>query len=206
MGRHCGWLTAESAIKYRKKLLDHLFSDDLLLKKSHWDIDAVFIPEITININEEGKRLLNTMDKKGCVNIFLSEGACINEIILDMEKQNKKIKRDAFGHVRLDNINPGQWFAKQFSKLIDAEKILVQKSGYFARSSAPNEYDIRLIKDSAIFAVHCAMESKSGVVGLDEENEDKMSLINFNRIKGGKAFNPRNEKFIHLLNEIGQPQ
>ena len=204
MGRHCGWLTAESAIKYRNKLLDHLFSDELLLKKSHWDIDAVFIPEMNININEEGKRLLTTMDEKGCVNIFLSEGACINEIILDMKKQNKKIKRDAFGHVRLDEINPGQWFAKQFSKLIGAEKTLVQKSGYFARSSSPNEYDLRLIKDSAIFAVRSAMESKTGVVGLDEENEDKMSLINFNRIKGGKAFNPQNETFIHLLNEIGQ--
>ena len=32
----------------------------------------------------------------------------------------------------------GNWFAKQFSKLVGAEKNLVQKSGYFARSAASN--------------------------------------------------------------------
>ena len=34
---------------------------------------------------------------------------------------------------------------------------MVQKSGYFARSAAPNDQDLALIKDCALKAVECAM-------------------------------------------------
>jgi pyrophosphate--fructose-6-phosphate 1-phosphotransferase len=34
--------------------------------------------------------------------------------------------------VKIDKINPGEWFAKRFAKMLGAEKVLVQKSGYFA--------------------------------------------------------------------------
>ena len=46
-----------------------------------------------------------------------------------MESNGEEIPRDAFGHVKLDEINPGQWFAKRFSKALNAEKTLVQKVG-----------------------------------------------------------------------------
>ena len=45
MGRSCGWLTAASALKYQNKLSLKQFNDNLLLKKSCWDIDAIYIPE-----------------------------------------------------------------------------------------------------------------------------------------------------------------
>ncbi len=204
MGRSCGWLTAASALKYQNKLSLKQFNDNLLLKKSCWDIDAIYIPEKKIDMEKEGNRLANAMDEKDCVNIFLSEGACLDEIIIELEKKGTKVNRDAFGHVRLDEINPGQWFASQFSKMIGAEKILIQKSGYFARSAAPNKYDISLIKKSAKLAVDCALNSESGVVGTDEKNDAKLSLIKFNRIKGGKLFNPKIDWFKNLLNDIGQ--
>jgi len=204
MGRSCGWLTAASALKYQNKLSLKQFNDNLLLKKSCWDIDAIYIPEKKIDMEKEGNRLANAMDEKDCVNIFLSEGACLDEIIIELEKKGTKVNRDAFGHVRLDEINPGQWFASQFSKMIGAEKILIQKSGYFARSAAPNKYDISLIKKSAKLAVDCALNSESGVVGTDEKNDAKLSLIKFNRIKGGKLFNPKIDWFKSLLNDIGQ--
>ena len=53
------------------------------------------------------------MDEKDGVNIFLSEGAGQEMIIREMENKGQNIPRDAFGHVRLDEINPGQWFAEQ---------------------------------------------------------------------------------------------
>ena len=31
--------------------------------------------------------------------------------------------RDAFGHIKLDTVNPGAWFGKQFADLIGAEKV-----------------------------------------------------------------------------------
>ena len=61
------------------------------------------------------------------------------------KKSGKKIHRDAFGHVRLDELNAGKWFAKQLGKRLNAKKILVQKSGYFGRSSKANQADLDLI-------------------------------------------------------------
>ena len=204
MGRHSGWLTAATAKKYRDRLASRSFNNDLLLNCENWDIDAIFIPEKRIDLDKEGKRLLDKMNKKDCVNIFLSEGACVNEIVEEMKRNNEEIKQDAFGHIRLDDINPGQWFARQFSKIIDAEKTLVQKSGYFSRSAAPNEKDIQLIKESASKAVQCALDCKSGVVGMDERNDGALSLIEFKRIKGGRVFDSQKDWFQKMLIEIGQ--
>jgi len=40
------------------------------------------------------------------------------------------------------------------------------------------------------------------VVGLDEDNNDELSLINFDRIKGGKPFNTDHTWFQEMLKEI----
>ena len=206
MGRHCGWLTAETARKYRLSLLNKKFNSEFLLHRGSWDIDAVYIPEMKIDLNQEANRLKHTMAQKGNVNIFLSEGSCQKEILTDMKNNNQEIEKDAFGHVRLDTINPGEWFSNQFSSTIGAEKTLVQKSGYFSRSAAPNKFDLDLIKNSAVYAVKCAMESQSGVVGLDQDDNDALSIINFERIKGGKPFNTNNTWFKEMLQDIGQSQ
>ena len=206
MGRHCGWLTAETARKYRLSLLNKKFNSEFLLHRGSWDIDAVYIPEMKIDLNQEANRLKHTMAQKGNVNIFLSEGSCQKEILTDMKNNNQEIEKDAFGHVRLDTINPGEWFSNQFSSTIGAEKTLVQKSGYFSRSTAPNKFDLDLIKNSAVYAVKCAMESQSGVVGLDQDDNDALSIINFDRIKGGKPFNTNNTWFQEMLQDIGQSQ
>ena len=52
-----------------------------------------------------------------------------------MLARGEEVKRDAFGHVALDKVNVGDWFAKRLTKLVGAERTLVQKSGYFARSA-----------------------------------------------------------------------
>jgi pyrophosphate--fructose-6-phosphate 1-phosphotransferase len=121
-----------------------------------------------------------------------------------MKENNKEVKQDAFGHVRLDEINPGQWFAKIFSKGINCEKVLIQKSGYFARSAKPNKKDLEIIFQSADMAVSCALSGQSGVIGFDEEQENQLQCIAFKRIKGGKPFNVKVDWFQTMLYEIGQ--
>jgi pyrophosphate--fructose-6-phosphate 1-phosphotransferase len=121
-----------------------------------------------------------------------------------MESKGEEVGRDAFGHIRIDEINPGQWFAGKFSKLLKAEKTLVQKSGYFARSAAPNKRDIYLIFQTADMAMKAALNGQSGVIGLDEDNNNKMSVIDFSRIKGGKPFDTNQKWFQQMLNDIGQ--
>ena len=205
MGRHCGWLTAATAKAYRNHLDTKEFIPELLINKERWDIDAIYIPELTIDFEREVERLKKRMDEKDGVNIFLSEGAGIDTIVHEMEARGEAVPRDAFGHVRLDEINPGQWFAKQFAKRLGAEKTLVQKSGYFARSAAPNDKDLDLIKRSAFLAAEYALEGKSGVVGMDEDKDGKLTLIDLSRIKGGKPFDIHVPWFTDFLNHIGQP-
>tara|TARA_B110000467_G_scaffold161876_1_gene183856 strand:- start:1769 stop:2962 length:1194 start_codon:yes stop_codon:yes gene_type:complete len=204
MGRNCGWLTAGTAFEYRERLKERRFLPDLLVSQDRWDVHAVYIPEVDIDIQSEVIRLRKVMDEKDCVNIFLSEGAGIDSIVAEMEANGEDVRRDAFGHVRLDEINPGQWFAKRFGQEIGAEKVLVQKSGYFGRSAASNKKDLNLILKTANLAIEMAIAGNSGVIGLDEDNGNELSCINFERIKGGKPFDYSQAWFKNMLNEIGQ--
>ena len=204
MGRHCGWLTAAAAVAYRHRLNKRTFLPEIQLSKDRWDIDAVYVPELQIDMQSEMKRLRKLMDKKDCINIFLSEGAGKEEIVAELAANGEEVPLDAFGHVKLDLINPGKWFAKKFAKELKADKTLVQKSGYFARSAAPNARDLALIKGSAMLAAECALAGESGVVGMDYEADDELRLIDFQRIKGGKEFDIKQGWFQTLLKSIGQ--
>ena len=204
MGRNCGWLTARTAYDYRLRMKQRNFIPELLINQEKWDIDAVYIPETDFDFNIECKRLIKRMDEKDGVNIFLSEGAGLETIVREMESNGEEVPRDAFGHVRLDDINPGQWFAKQFTNTLNAEKVLVQKSGYFARSAKPNERDLDLIKQSAFFGAEKAIIGESGVAGLDDDYGQELRLIEFERIKGGKPFDEHVDWYQSMLKEIGQ--
>ena len=204
MGRNCGWLTARTAYDYRERMKQRNFIPELLINQEKWDIDAVYIPETDFDFNIECERLIKRMDEKDGVNIFLSEGAGLETIVREMESNGEEVPRDAFGHVRLDDINPGQWFAKQFTNALNAEKVLVQKSGYFARSAKPNERDLDLIKQSAFFGAEKAIIGESGVAGLDDDHGQELRLIEFERIKGGKPFDVKTDWYQSMLKEIGQ--
>ena len=204
MGRNCGWLTAQTAYDYREKMKKRTFFPEMLIDQSRWDVDAVYVPETDFDFQKEVDRLKKRMDEKDGVNIFLSEGAGLETIVREMESRGEEVPKDAFGHVRLDEINPGQWFAKQFSGALDAEKTLVQKSGYFARSAKPNQQDLDLIKRSAFFGAEQAIKGNSGVAGLDDDHNKELRLIEFERIKGGKPFDTTVDWYKTMLNDIGQ--
>lgn len=204
MGRNCGWLTAATAREYRT-LIDHdEYLPEIGLSHERLDVHGIFIPEMKIDIAAEAKRLKQVMDDIDNVNIFISEGAGVEAIIAEMEAAGETVPRDAFGHVKLDAINPGQWFAKQFAKMIGAEKTLVQKSGYFSRAAPSNVEDIRLIKSCVDLAVECALKGESGVIGHDEDQAGRLRAIEFERIKGGKPFEIDTPWFVEMLEDIGQ--
>jgi len=115
------------------------------------------VPESHIDIEAEAKRLKKVMDEKDSVIIFVSEGACVSEIVAELEARGEKVDRDAFGHVKLDQVKVGDWFGKQFARKIGADKTLVQKSGYFARSAASNKADLDLIGAMVHVAVDSAL-------------------------------------------------
>jgi len=204
MGRNCGWLTAATALAHHQWVKSARFAEWVDNSAARWDVHGVFIPERPFDIAEEAKRLRRIMDEQDCVNLFISEGAGVSEIVGAMEAAGEEIPRDAFGHVHLDKINPGQWFAKQFAAALGADKVLVQKSGYFSRSAAANDADLKLIRQCTDFAVDAALRGESGVVGQDEERGGELRAIEFERIAGGKKFDTSVPWFTDLLREIGQ--
>jgi pyrophosphate--fructose-6-phosphate 1-phosphotransferase len=206
MGRNCGWLTAAAANEYRKRLAKRNFLPEFMLSKEKWEVDAVYLPELHYDFDEEVERLLKLMDQKDCVNIFISEGAGVERIVAQLEAEGKEVKRDAFGHVRLDDINVGDWYGERFAKHLDAKKTLVLKSGYFARSAAPNKKDLELIFKTCDQAVQFGLNGESGVVGQDEDYDGEMRCIEFERIKGGKPFDTTQKWFTDMLKEIGQAE
>ena len=204
MGRNCGWLTAYTAKVYHEKLEELDFLPQVGLSKERKDVHAVFVPEMAVDIKGEAERLGKVMDDVDNVNIFISEGAGVEEIVAEMEAADQDVPRDAFGHVKLDAVNPGQWFGKQFAELLGAEKVLIQKSGYYSRAAASNEADLELIKACCDKAVECALAGTGGVIGHDEDNNDELRACEFPRIAGGKPFDIDVPWFGELLADIGQ--
>lgn len=208
MGRNCGWLTAFTAIYYRRMFKSRKANlvPSFGWSKESLDVNAVYVPESKIDFEAEGRRLKSVMDKLGHVNIFVSEGACVKEIIKEMQKRGEEVPVDAFGHPRLDKVNVGQYFAKRFGEMLGAEKTQVFKSGYFARSAAPCKKDLDLIQKCCALAVDSAMKGVGGVVGKDEDDSNILKACEFTRVRGGKPFNVRNSRFRKMLREIGQPR
>jgi pyrophosphate--fructose-6-phosphate 1-phosphotransferase len=205
MGRNCGWLTAATAQAYQQRLAHTDVVPGLGLTRERLGVHGIYVPELALDIAAEAQRLKGVMERVGNVNLFISEGAGVESIVAEMTARGQEVPRDAFGHVKLDAVNPGKWFGEQFAKMIGAEKVLVQKSGYFARSAAANTADLALIQRCVEHAVDCALRRESGVVGQDEERGDALRAIEFPRIKGGKAFDVTASWFRELLAAIGQP-
>ena len=206
MGRNCGWLTAATAKHYQDGLESQSWVPELGLTKERFSVHAIYIPEMAVDFETEAARLKRIMDEIDNVNIFISEGAGVADIIRALEAAGQTIVRDAFGHVKLDTINPGAYFAKEFAAKVGAEKTLVQKSGYYSRAAAANLADQRLIKSCVDLAVECAMRREGGVIGHDEENGNRLRAIEFERIRGGKPFDIDQPWFEELLARIGQPK
>jgi diphosphate-dependent phosphofructokinase len=205
MGRHCGWLTAAAAQAYREWLDTRSWLPDVGLSRAAWDIHGIYVPEAVFDLETEVQRLKETMDRIGSVNLFISEGAGLETIVAELERSGEDVPRDPFGHVKIDKINPGSWFASKFAERLDAQKVMVQKSGYFSRSAAPNDRDLALIKSMTDLAVDSALRGQPGVIGHDEERGDELRAIEFSRIRGGKPFDISQPWFSALLGSIGQP-
>jgi len=206
MGRNCGWLTAATAMEYMEIVNHENYLPEIGLASERFEVHGVYIPEMSIDLEAEARRLREIMDEHDGVNIFVSEGAGVSDIVRMMEADGATVPRDAFGHVKLDAVNPGKYFAEQFAVKMGAEKVLVQKSGYYSRAAPANDEDLRLIKSCVDLAVECALRREGGVIGHDEDKGNILRAIEFERIKGGKPFDIETDWFGELLASIGQPK
>ena len=162
----------------------------------------MYIPENHLDIDEEGARLKKVMDEFDVVNVFLSEGAGVEDIVKEMERKGEEVPRDAFGHIVLAKINPGAYLSDRLGKLVGAEKVLVQKSGYFARAAPSNDFDKELIQRCALEGAKSAIARVSGCMGEDENKGGEVRAIEFERIKGGKPFDVKQAWFVGMMSEV----
>ena len=204
MGRHCGWLTAATAKAYMEKTRGNQYVDGLMMNAELKSIDGIYLPEIGFNFEEEGERLKKVMKDHSFVTVFVSEGAGLDAIVAEREASGEQVKRDAFGHVKIDTINVGNWFSKNLGGLIGAERAMVQKSGYYARSAPANADDLRLIQGMVDLAVESALNRVSGVTGHDVDKGDRLRTIEFERIAGGKHFDTSAAWFGEVMANVGQ--
>ena len=196
--------TAATAKAYVEKTKNNEYAEGLMMNSQLKNIDAVYLPEMAFDFQQDGERLRKIMEKHSFVTIFVSEGAGLDAIVAEREAAGEQIKRDAFGHVKIDTINVGNWFSKQFAALLGAERAMVQKSGYYARSAPANGDDLRLIQSMVDLAVESALNKVSGVTGHDEAQNGKLRTIEFPRIKGGKHFDTSVKWFGEVMDAIGQ--
>jgi pyrophosphate--fructose-6-phosphate 1-phosphotransferase len=104
-------------------------------------LHAVYVPEVRIDVDAEARRLKRVMDTHDCVNIFLSEGAGVHDIVAQLEARGESVPRDAFGHVKLDKVQPGAYFAKQFAEKLGAlaASCCVETHSRHRRDSCPSD-------------------------------------------------------------------
>lgn len=204
MGRHCGWLTYETARIYMQRLQYKSFVPELGFAKEKFEIHGIYVPEMDFDLDVEVERLKPTFDRLGCLNLFVSEGACVSSIVKTLEASGDEIERDAFGHVKLDKVNAGKWIGDQLLKRLGGQKMLVQKSGYFARSSQANAFDLNLILRCVDYAVECALRNQSGLVGHDEQQGNQLRCIEFTRVTGGKPLNLKDADVAAFFTKINQ--
>jgi len=99
MGRNCGYLTGKSAFYYHRQLMargqNRAWLKELGFFPERLDVHGVYVPEMTLDLDAEEKRLKAIMDKYGCVNVFVSEGAMLPLIVKDMEARGEPLVKDA---------------------------------------------------------------------------------------------------------------
>ena len=201
MGRNCGWLTAATARRHQQWVRSSVAVPGLVDERE-WGIHALLIPEIDFEVDGLIERLGRAMDRWGNVNLFVAEGAGAATIIEDRLAAGIEVPTDAFGHPRLDRVNVGEWVAERIGAALGADKSLVMKSGYFARSAPANAEDRALIDRTVTVALAGALERRSGVAGQDEEAGDELRVIGFERIRGGKRFDVDTPWFIDLQADL----
>jgi len=201
MGRNCGWLTAATAQRYQTWVRGGVAIPGLV-DEVEWSLHAVLLPEIEFTIDELVARLRPVMERVGNVNVFVAEGAGAQAVIDERLAAGVEIARDAFGHPRLDDVNVGEWLADHLGAALGAEKTLVAKSGYFARSAPANAEDRALVAECADEAVRAAIDGRVGLVGHDEEADDRLGVVAFDRVRGGKRLDVTAPWVRALLDDV----
>ena len=179
------------------------FAGDRPENSAAWDVHGVYVPEAPFDLQAEAERLGGD-GRVGSVNLFISEGAGVGEIVAEMERVRRGGPARPLRPRPARQDQPGPVVRQAVRRELGAEKVLVQKSGYFSRSAAANAADLALIRRCTDYAVDARCGASRAWSAQDEERGGELRAIEFERIEGGKAFDTSAPWFTGLLREIGQ--
>jgi len=205
MGRNSGWLTARTAHNHLS-WVERLTHIPELIEPQAWGVHAVLIPEIEFDSNTVAAKLESIWSRQESANVFISEGAGAEMVLRIRQNAGQIIGTDAFGHPKLDQVRVGEWLADELALLLDAERTLVVKSGYFARSGPASAEDRVLINRCATTALRAAVEEVSGIVGQDTDEGDELRVIEFERVHGGRPLDTNVPWFREMMTRVGDHQ
>ena len=143
-GRNCGWLTAATALAH------HQWVRRLEFAEGWRTTPAMGRPRRLCartgdRHRRRGRPAAESMDRVSTVTLFVSEGPA-SARPSSRWRRPARMCRVTRSTTSRSTASTRAWFAKQFAAELGAEKTIVQKSGYFARSAAANEDDLALIR------------------------------------------------------------
>ena len=203
MGRSCGWLNYATARRYMERLERRKFVPGFGFRPEAFEIHGIYTPEMKFDLDAVAAWLKPIFERVGSLNVFISEFVDAEGIVRLVEAEGKKVERDAFGHLKLADINVGQVLGKQLKERLGAERLLVQKSGYFARSAPANAFDRNFIQSHADLAVECALNGQSGLIGHDTRHNNQLRCIEFEAVSGNRPLDlnlPEVKEFLERIN------
>jgi pyrophosphate--fructose-6-phosphate 1-phosphotransferase len=203
MGRSCGWLNYATARRYMERLERRKFVTGFGFRPEAFEIHGIYTPEMKFDLDAVTAWLKPILERVGSLNVFISEFVDAEGIVRLMEAEGKKVERDAFGHLKLADINVGQVLGNRLKERLGAERLLVQKSGYFARSAPANDFDRNFIQSHADLAVECALNGQSGLIGHDTRHNNQLRCIEFEAVSGNRPLDlnlPEVKEFLERIN------
>jgi pyrophosphate--fructose-6-phosphate 1-phosphotransferase len=90
MDHHCGWLAVCPALDSWKILWAKGFMANIGPSRENCDIQGVYLPELTADIENDAATLRGIPETAGNVSIFVSEDACIQEIVESMRQNDEE--------------------------------------------------------------------------------------------------------------------
>ena len=207
MGRNCGWLTAATAPAYRAWVTRRRRSPGFGHDQRRWDVHAVFVPEMALDIAGGGGPAEGGDGRDGLRQHLPVRGRGRDAIVAEMTGRGDE--------TRARRVRPRQARHDQPRRLVRQavrarcwrpRRPWSRRAATSAASAAANADDLRLIKSCTDLAVECALRGEGGVIGHDEDRGGRLRAIEFERIKGGKPFDVEAAWFTDLLASIGQPK
>ena len=188
MGRNCGWLTAETARRYHswvpRAASSPGFGDDAAALGRARGLRA----GARVRHRRRGRPAARRHGRARLRQPLRLRGRRRRD---DRRRagvaRGEEVQRDAFGHVKLDTINPGAWFGKQFAEPArrreddGAEERLLLPLGR-RELRGPRAHQAAAPTSRSTWRWTAAAAS----IGQDEERGDELRAIEFARIKGGK--------------------